>query len=116
MSELGKNLKELRSKAGLSLRELADQVSISQNTLATYERNDVVPTIYNAVRICEFFDVPVEYLVYGKKITTDFNDAELLRLFREIDEYEKFDKGVIKKIMKKFIKNVNERKELEDSV
>jgi transcriptional regulator with XRE-family HTH domain len=116
MNEIGKNLKELRSKSGISLRELAEEVDISHNTLATYERNDVVPTIYNAVRICEFYKVPVEYLIYGKKITTDFNDSELLRLFREIDGYEKTDRDVAKKILRKLVKNVKDRKDIEDSV
>ena len=113
MNQIAKNLRELRDKSGLSLRELAEAIGVSHNTLATYERNDVVPTVNYAVKICEYFKVPVEYLLYGKKITTDFNDAELLKLFKEIDEYEDSDRKVAKNILKKLVKNVIERINLE---
>ncbi len=116
MKEISKNIKELRNKSGLSLRALAEKVGISHNTLATYERNDVVPTVTNAIKICEYFKVPVEYLLYGKKTTTDFNDSELLNLFKEIDEYEESDRKVTKNILRKLIKNIRERKKIEEEI
>ena len=100
-------------KLFLSLRALAEKIGVSHNTLATYERNNVVPTVNNAVKICEYFKVPVEYLLYGRKILTDFNDQELLKLFKEIDDYEESDRKAAKNILKKLVKNVRERKELE---
>ena len=116
MNQIAKNLRELRDKSGLSLRVLAEAIGLSHNTLATYERNDVVPTVNNAVKICEYFKVPVEYLLYGKKILTDFNDGELLKLFKEIDDYEETDRRVVKNILKKLVKNVSERKKIEMSI
>src|SRR4030043_2312043 len=112
MNEIAKNLRELRGKSGLSLRALAEAIGLSHNTLATYERNDVVPTVNNAVKICEYFNVPVEYLLYGRKILTDFNDQELLKLFKEIDEYEEPDRKAAENILKKLVKNVRERMNL----
>ena len=112
MNEIAKNIKELREKSGLSLRALAEAVGVSHNTLATYERQGVIPTVNNAVKICKYFQVPVEYLLYGKKVTTDFNDSELLKLFREIDEYSKEEKEIAKKFLRKLVKNVRERKEI----
>ena len=116
MNQIAKNLRELRDESGLSLRALAEAIGLSHNTLATYERNDVVPTVNNAVKICEYFKVPVEYLLYGKKILTDFNDQELLKLFKEIDEYEESDRKVAKNILKKLIKNISERKKIEKEI
>ncbi len=116
MNEIAKNIKELRNKSGLSLRVLAEAIGVSHNTLATYEKNNVMPTIINAAKICEYFKVPIEYLLYGKKILTDFNDEELLKLFKEIDEYEESDRKVAKAILKKLVKNVEERKKIEKEV
>ena len=114
MNQIAKNLRELRDKSGLSLRALAEVIGLSHNTLATYERNDVVPTVNNAIKICEYFKVPVEYLLYGKKVLTDFNDGELLKLFKEIDEYEESDRKVAKNILKKLVRNVKEKLEIEN--
>ncbi len=116
MNDIGKNLKELRAASGLTLRELAMKVGISHNTLATYERNSVTPTIHYAVKICEFFKVPVEYLVYGKKVSTDFNDEGLLKLFKEVDEFEEQDRETVKGVLRKLVKNIQERREIEGMV
>ncbi len=60
----------------------------------------MVTIITNAVKICEYFNVPVEYLLYVKKILTDFDDWELLKLFREIEEFEEFDEEYIEEVGK----------------
>ncbi len=114
MNEIAKHIRELRSKSELSLRALAEAIGVSHNTLATYEKNNVMPTILNAAKICEYFKVPVEYLLYGRKILTDFNDQELLKLFKEVDDYEESDRKVAKNILKKLVKNVKDRKKIEN--
>jgi len=113
MNDIGKNLRELRKSKGLSIRGLSEKIGISHNTLATYERNEVIPTINYAIKICEFLQVPIEYLVYGKKVTSNFNDNELLQLFNEIDNFNEKEKEIAKNFLKKLIKNTIERKELE---
>ena len=77
MTDIAKHLKAIRNEHGLSIRQLVQEIGVSPNTIATYERNDVVPTVTNAVKICDYFKVPVEYLLHGKLILTDFNDKHL---------------------------------------
>ena len=55
-------------------------------------------------------------LLYGKKILTDFNDVDLLKLFKEIDQYEESDRKVAKNILKKLVKNISDRKEIEKEI
>lgn len=116
MNEIGKNLRELREKKGLSVRALAELIGISHNTLASYERYDIIPTVLNAIKICEFFNVPVEYLVTGKLSITDFNDGQLLKLFKTVDSYKQEDKELAKKFLRKLVKNVEQRADLEEEV
>jgi len=118
MNKIGDNLKILRKEAELSIRELALKIGISHNTLAAYERNIVVPTVPNAMKICEFFKVPVEFLVYGKTvIKQEFKDNELMALAKEIDELkDKESLMLAKKYLKKLIVNFNEKKKLIDEV
>lgn len=60
---LSKNLFILRMKLGLSQRELADEIGITQGTIWNIEKNkygDVHPTLDTVFLICEFFDKTIE--------------------------------------------------------
>ena len=116
MDRIGKHLRELRKKEELSIRALAEKVGISYNTIASYERDKIVPTINNVMKICDYFKVPAEYLIHGKKILTDFNDTELLTLFREVDEYENKDREVVKELLRKITGNIKERREIFENI
>ena len=111
MIPIGDILKSLRKNKALSLRALGREIDISFNTLSAYERNVVQPTIENCYKMSRFFEIPIEYLIFGEKAKKDFRDAEMLSLFHEVDVLEKKDREVIKNYIKKFIKA---RKELEE--
>jgi len=109
MVNVGTHIKRLRKEKTLSIRALAKQVNISHNTLASYERGKVMPSIENGFKIAQFFNVPIEYLVLGESFIADFNDAKLLELFKKVDSMQKEDKILIKNFIKKVIKNREER-------
>ena len=113
METIGKRLKQLRQEKGLSIRELAKYVDISHNTLAAYERHDMMPSLENGYKIAEYFEMPIEYFLKGKKVFTDFNDATLLELFREVDEMDTEYRTTAKRYMKKLVKNYKDKRELE---
>ena len=108
-----RNLQKLREAKGLSIRALSREVGITHFTLAAYEREKIVPSLENGFKLAEFFDVPVEYLVKGEKVNTDFNDAKLLELFRTVDEMSQDDRNVAKKYLQKFVRNRQEWVELQ---
>ena len=51
-----------------------------------------------------FFDVPMEYFIFGDKLTQEFRDAELRALTQEADRLKSTDRKVIKSYIKKFLK------------
>ena len=108
MYHVCENLKRLREARGLSIRALSREVDITHYTLAAYEREKIVPSLENGFKLAEFFDVPIEYLVKGEKVHSDFNDAKLLELFRTIDEMSREERSVAKKYLRKFINNRTE--------
>jgi len=114
---IGDNLKALRKKAGLSLRELQEKIDISHNTLGAYERHAIEPTITNCYTLCSFYDVPIEYLFLGEQCLRNFQDHELGTLIRQLDTLDLEDRELIKKYLKKYIHTVTEldrlRKEAE---
>ena len=113
MEVIGKRLRELRTKKGLSIRELAKEIGISHNTLAAYERHDMMPSLENGYIMAEYFEMPMEYFLKGKKVFTDFNDSTLLVLFREVDEMNSEYRKLARKFLEKLISNYREKHELE---
>jgi putative transcriptional regulator len=50
----------LRAERGISRRELADAVEVHYQTIGYIERGEYSPSLHLALRIAEFFGVPVE--------------------------------------------------------
>ena len=52
----------LRADRGVSRRDLADSVGVNPQTIGYLERGDYKPSLELALKIAEFFGVPVEAL------------------------------------------------------
>ncbi len=57
------NLRRLREEAGLSQRQLAELVSVSQQSINKYENHNIEPDIATLIRIADAFSVSVDYLI-----------------------------------------------------
>ena len=65
-------LEEMRARKGLTQQELADQVSVSRQTIISLERGRYNPSITLAFRLARLFGVTVEDLF----IYSEENDHE----------------------------------------
>ena len=50
----------LRAERGISRRQLADALGVHYQTVGYLERGEYSPSLYLALRIAEYFEVPVE--------------------------------------------------------
>lgn len=50
----------LRAERGISRRDLADGLGVHYQTIGYLERGEYSPSLYLALSIAEFFEVPVE--------------------------------------------------------
>lgn len=50
----------LRAEQGVSRRELADELGVHYQTVGYLERGEFSPSLHLALRIAEFFGLPVE--------------------------------------------------------
>ncbi len=50
----------LRAERGISRRQLADALGVHYQTVGYLERGEFSPSLHLALRICAFFEVPVE--------------------------------------------------------
>ena len=50
----------LRAERGISRRELADALGVHYQTVGYLERGEYSPSLYLALKLAEYFEVPVE--------------------------------------------------------
>lgn len=90
------NLRKLREAKGVSQKQLADAVSVSQQSINKYENHNVEPDIATLIAIANFFNTSVDYLignsVIRRKIEVvhayDLTDSESVL----IDDYRRLSK------------------------
>ena len=58
-----KRFKSLREKEGLTQQELANELGIIQTKVSKYELGRIEPNIEMLIKIADFFDVTLDYLV-----------------------------------------------------
>jgi putative transcriptional regulator len=52
----------LRAERGISRRDLSEAVGVHYQTIGYLERGEYSPSLYLALRIAEYFEVPVEII------------------------------------------------------
>ena len=64
---LGKKLKELRKKFGLTQEELGRMMNVSRQAITKWENDNGIPDISNLVLLANYFEISVDYLLDEKR-------------------------------------------------
>ena len=87
------NLKSLREDAAVSQKQLADAIGVSQQSINKYENHNIEPDIETMIRIADYFNTSVDYLIGHssvkhkiEKVTAYELNAEESRI---VDAYRK---------------------------
>ena len=83
-------LKDELSYHGLTQKELAEKTGISVNTIRGWFSKDLVPDVFNAVKVAKALNTTVEYLVTGENINTA--EKELTELKAKLADLIMFKK------------------------
>lgn len=70
-------LKELRKAKGLTLQKIADVIGVSNGTVANYENRKREPRIDTLIKLADYFDVSVDYLIEHEKASNHSSDQTL---------------------------------------
>lgn len=99
MVDFGEKLKELRIKAGLTQKQLADKLWLSKATVSYYEQSLRYPSPEMLIKLSNVFHVSTDYLlgIEDKKQTLDVTDLA--------DEDIQFLKNAIELLRKKNLVN-----------
>lgn len=96
--EVGKRIRELREKHGLTQDALAEILSVGPNVVGCYERGEYGPSKEVMIRLSRYFGVSSDYLLYGGEV--DFRDImERINHFSDVDKMK-----VIIRLMYYFMK------------
>lgn len=88
------NLKELRTRLGLSQGDVAAKLGCSANVYSRYERNERQPSIDVLIGLSKIFDVSVDYIIGNHTecpSSLSEYESELLSAARNADERAKAD-------------------------
>ena len=92
---LGSKLRKLRNVKGLTQKEVAKAIEVSERTYIAYELDERMPRTKNKYeRLAEFYGVPVEYL-YGQE--SEYDNREVAKSI--LKERAEFDAKVDRIIM-----------------
>lgn len=76
-------IRELREESGLRQIDVANATGIDQKTLSNYETEKTNPDSYALIRLADFFNVSIDYLV--GRIDNTFSMTDRQEISRKID-------------------------------
>lgn len=72
------NLAPLRKNQGLNMKEVAEELDIPYTTYVSYEKGDREPNSEMLIRLAEFFNTSVDYLLGRIDDPTNYDDPDLI--------------------------------------
>jgi transcriptional regulator with XRE-family HTH domain len=115
MTNFGDNLKEARTKKGVSQSQLAGLMGIHPAHISRYERNQTVPSIDVVKKFADLLEVTTDMLVYGgedEKAKDKITDNELLTMFSKAQALNEEDRKCVKSFLKAFLFQKDMQKQL----
>jgi len=115
MTDFGDNLKEARTKKGVSQSQLAELMGIHPTHISRYERNQTVPSIDVVKKFADLLEVTTDMLVYGgenEKAKSKITDNELLTMFSKAQTLSDEDRKCVKSFLKAFLFQKDMQKQL----
>lgn len=80
MAQFGDMLSELRKDKNLTQRQLGDIIFVTNRTISNYEKNNYLPDVDKIIKLADFFDVTVDYLLgrCAKNLSPSVLDEEIV--------------------------------------
>ena len=78
-----KRLKTLRELSGVTQKQLAEAVGVSQQSINKYENHDIEPDIHILSKLADFFNTSIDYLVGHTEERRRIKHTEPFHLNRE---------------------------------
>lgn len=88
MQIIKNNIKEVRTKKDIYQLKLAMDLGLTQETISSYERNIIVPSVDSLIKLADYFNTNIDYILCRTKYDLpidnlkpdDINDKEFMLL------------------------------------
>ena len=101
VSAMLENLRKLRTEAGVTQKQLADAISVSQQSINKYENHNIEPDIRTMILIADFFHTSVDYLIGHGVQSSELSTEE----HHMLDEYRRLSRSqhqCVRAVMKSY--------------
>lgn len=115
MNTFGDNLKNARTKKGISQSQLAELIGIHSAHISRYERNQTVPSIDVVKKFADILEISTDMLVYGsedEKAQSKIKDSELLNMFTKAQLLNEEERKCVKSLLKAYLFQKDMQKQL----
>lgn len=101
-------IKELRNEKGITQADLAKILKISDRAVGYYENGDREPDYTTLLKIAEYFDVSIDYLLgrvdVRKEATSAPADKEFVAFYEGYKDLDDTDKEILKATLDAFVR------------
>ncbi|WP_236895461.1 helix-turn-helix domain-containing protein [Clostridium beijerinckii] len=105
---LGERLKNLRLEKGISQKDLADHFNIARSTLSQYESNQRTPSDEIKVKLSEYFNVSLDYLLGKTNVRNYTEDSNITIALHSDTDYDELPKEA-KEEINNFIEYIKQK-------
>jgi len=104
---LGKNIHQLRIKAGLSQDEFAKLLKVSQPNVNRWENNIVVPSIKTVIKIARVLKISADSILFSTKDKNRLKSSNLAlsKRLKNIEKLPTKDRRTLFQIIDAFLKS-----------
>ena len=101
-------IKELRNEKGITQADLAKILKISDRAVGYYENGDREPDYTTLLKIAEYFDVSIDYLLgridVRKETASAPADKEFVAFYEGYKDLDDADKEILKATLDAFVR------------
>ncbi len=86
-------IRDLREDMDLRQSDLAEKTGIDQRTISNYETGKTAPDAYALIRLADFFDVSIDYLLGRTQqnlYTKERKNRIIDKIKKDLDELKKY--------------------------
>ena len=76
MKTINNNIKVLREKKNIYQLKLAMDLNLTQETISSYERNVIVPSVDVLIKMADYFDTNIDYILCRTKYDLPINQIK----------------------------------------